>query len=634
MAALTPPAWMTGTPVVRFAVAAICLGLTAIGVALFPVAPLCLGCALTAYGALLWRWPPLFLVLLPIVLPAWDSGIWSGWMLIDEADFFVLVTLAILTLRVPLNRGDLLPAGLARNVLLAFAACWLLATVIGLSRGFGAPPSDNAFLRPDNALRIAKSFVTALLLLPFLRDRERKHFDGISLLGYGLSFGLVIVALIVRAERALFVPLLDFSAAYRVVGPFSSMRIGGGHVGAYAVLALPMALCLPRLRPRFIAMTLLVSTSFLGIYVIAVSFARAAYAAAAVAIFVSGIGWLWASLRQHRPFMLGAVPLMLVLAAVGVGAMTGGMHDRLLAAARDFVYHRANWQAGLAIRDTGVVADVFGMGLGTYQRAMLMRSAADKPSDIRIEGAGDDRHVSLRIETQFYFGQKITVPPSGELHLTLRARAEDAPTPLVVLLCDKVLLYSDQCRSRTVDLAAPGTWQDVSVTLPVAGLVRDTVWGVLHRPVELAFSTPEGHRIGLAGIHLVDNAGQVLLRNADFSHGLDHWVFTDDTHEAWRMFNQYLMLWFETGALGVICFLALAGVAIAGGLRATWYGAVTGAAVTGAVVGFLASCLFDNLLEAPRVATLFFLLCMAGLVQFEERRHRPRLLTRTAASRR
>ena len=32
------------------------------------------------------------------------------------------------------------------------------------------------------------------------------------------------------------------------------------------------------------------------------------------------------------------------------------------------------------------------------------------------------------------------------------------------------------------------------------------------------------------------------------------------------------------------------------------------------------------LLEAPRLSALFFLICMAGLVQFEERRHRPRQL--------
>ena len=57
-----------------------------------------------------------------------------------------------------------------------------------------------------------------------------------------------------------------------------------------------------------------------------------------------------------------------------------------------------------------------------------------------------------------------------------------------------------------------------------------------------------------------------------------------------------------------------------------WHGAVTGAAISGSVLGFVACCMFENLLEAPRLSALFFLICMAGLVQFEERRHRPRQL--------
>ena len=166
------------------------------------------------------------------------------------------------------------------------------------------------------------------------------------------------------------------------------------------------------------------------------------------------------------------------------------------------------------------------------------------------------------------------------------------------------------------------------MTVPVAGLGAISPLGWFHRPVELSFSGPIGHRIEIRDIHLSDDTGRVLLENGDFARGLDFWVFTDDTHTAWRMFNQYLMLWFETGAIGVGAFLAFAGVAMAGGIRATWNGAVTGAAVTGSIVGFLLSGLFDNLMEAPRLATLFFLVCLCGLVQWEDRRHRPRLTPR------
>lgn len=341
---------------------------------------------------------------------------------------------------------------------------------------------------------------------------------------------------------------------------------------------------------------------------------------------VAGMGWLWASRRQHRPVAAGLVPVVLVLAALVAAGSFGGMRERLGVSAKDFATHRANWEAGLAVRDTGVLPDLFGMGLGTYQRAMLMRSSINRPSDIVIRQDAQGTYVSMLLETAFFLGQKISVPPAGDLHLTLRARGMDDRAVLGVLVCDKVLLYSDQCRGGTAKLNIPDIWQPVAMTLPVAGLGGESPLGWLHRPVELSLSGPIGHRVEIRDIRLTDDAGRTLLANGDFANGLDRWVFTDDDHVHWRMFNQYLMLWFETGALGVAAFLALGGLAVAGGIRATWHGAVTGAAVTGSVVGFMASGLFDNVLEAPRLATLFFLVCLCGLVQWEDRRHRPRLV--------
>jgi O-antigen ligase len=85
------------------------------------------------------------------------------------------------------------------------------------------------------------------------------------------------------------------------------------------------------------------------------------------------------------------------------------------------------------------------------------------------------------------------------------------------------------------------------------------------------------------------------------------------------MLNEYLMLWFETGGVGVLAFLALSGAAMAGGMRAAGQGAVTGAAVAGSVASFLISGLFDNVLEAPRLATLFFLVCLCGQMLWDRR---------------
>ena len=120
-------------------------------------------------------------------------------------------------------------------------------------------------------------------------------------------------------------------------------------------------------------------------------------------------------------------------------------------------------------------------------------------------------------------------------------------------------------------------------------------------------------------IRLADDAGHALLANGDFARGLDNWIFTDDSHVSWRMLNQYLMLFFEMGLLGLGAYLALTGSAMLGALRAAGGGpvesVVEAAAVAGAIAAFLASGLFDNVLEAPRLAALFFLACFCGLIQ-------------------
>jgi hypothetical protein len=194
---------------------------------------------------------------------------------------------------------------------------------------------------------------------------------------------------------------------------------------------------------------------------------------------------------------------------------------------------------------------------------------------------------------------------------------------LGVLLCDKVLVYSDHCRGVDTGLAVTQQWVTISATLATDGLGGDALSGLLRRPVELSLFGSMGQVVEVRNIELTDDAGRPALTNGDFSQGLDRWVFTDDSHVSWRMLNQYLMLFFETGSLGMATFVALAGLACAGGGRALRSGATDGSTVAGAIAGFMVCGLFDNVLEAPRLATLFFLICWCGLLQWQTGSTRP-----------
>jgi hypothetical protein len=187
-----------------------------------------------------------------------------------------------------------------------------------------------------------------------------------------------------------------------------------------------------------------------------------------------------------------------------------------------------------------------------------------------------------------------------------------------VLICEKLLLYSDNCRGQNIVPREPGNWEAASIEIPLAGLDEKRVLGMLRRPVEFSvFSTVAGTSVSVRDLSLVDDWGWEALANGDFQHGMNRWILTDDLHAAWRIFNLYLMLLFESGLLGLASFIALSGLAIAGGARALRRGEVMGAAVIGSVISFLISGLFDNVLEAPRLATIFLLICVTGLILWD-----------------
>lgn len=600
----------------RMALAAVAVAVAVWGVHAYPLMQWPLTSALVGYAALLWFRPAAFLLVVPAVLPAWDASIWTGWMLVSEADLFMLVTLAVLLIRTPPARSDLWLPGLPGILLALLTATWAIASMVGLLSPLGADPSDNVFLRPDNAERIAKGLAEALVLLPFLRRRQRLSGDTAWLLGCGITAGLVAVAVMVGTERALFSSLWDFSTAYRVAGPFSSMRVGGGHIGAYAALALPMTLCLVRLRPAWVAIVLFPPALAFGLYTLVVTFARTGYAAGLTAMAITGLATLYIGGGQpnRRPSVWSTIPVIVAVVAIAAASFSGGMRDRMASSLGDYETRRANWEAGLAVRDSGILPSIFGMGLGTYQRAMLMRSPVSRPSDLALRRDAQGTYLSIRKESPIFFGQKIAVPPSGPMHLTFQARSPDPGAMVEIDVCDKVLLYSDQCRGGRIALTAPGVWEQSAIDVPSGGLGDGWHW--LRRPVELSFAPmAQGQRLELRAIGLTDADAQPLLRNGDFAEDLDRWIFTDDSHVSWRMLNVYLMLWFETGALGLAAYLGVACMAATGG--ATAGTRVSDAALRGAIAGFLVSGLFDNVLEAPRLATLFFLLCLCGLIHRE-----------------
>jgi hypothetical protein len=599
----------------------VCLASALAIAANYPLARWVLGGALTLYALALWRWPALWLAIIPAALPVLDLTPWTGWMYLGESDPFVLVTIGILVLRAPPRRADFVVAGFPGAVLaLALVSC-VLSIALGLALPGPEGGSDNPYLRPDNALRLAKGFFLALALLPFLRQRMRTRDDAMVWLGAGMMTGLALVAAATLAERAVFTGLFDFTTGYRVVGTFSSMHLGGGHIGAYIAMALPFLLvCL--LRPRPLTLLAMFGVAICASYALVVTFARAAYAVALVATIAGSMGWAWAGRgRQKGTFplaVLSALPLLLVgvilIAALDARVMT----KRLQAVAPDLIRRESNWTGGLGLRDDNLFTALFGMGLGTYPRVVLARKPDGRfPTNFVVEQDGGYPFLSVTGGLPTYFGQKVPVEPDQEYRLFGALRSPNGKGALSVILCEKLLLYSGNCRASTFRPRGSGIWEDFGTVISTAGLDKDAILGWFKRPVELALFDPiPGTTIEIGHMRMFDPQRRDILVNGDFSRGTERWYFTDDQHLIWRIHSQYLTSLFEAGILGLICFIALAATALAGAVRAMARGDCMAAAVAASLLAFLCSSVFDCLLEAPRLSALFYIVVFTGLTMF------------------
>ena len=602
--------------------AAACLASAAAITANYPLAPWILGIALLLYTLALWCWPALWLAVVPAVLPALDLTPWTGWTQVGEPDLFALVTIGVLAVRAPPQRTDFRLEGLPAAVLVLSLISYLVSGALGLALPGPAGGSDNVYLCPDNALRLVKGFFTALALLPFLRARMRTHGDAIAWLGTGMAAGLALVSGAVLAERALFTGIFDFTADYRVVGTFSSMNIGGGYIGAYLAMALPFLLVF-MVQPRSRSLLVMFGIAICGGYAMVVTFARTAYAAALLSMLTAGLGWAWAA-RHHRMGTVSALALStLVLVLVGgivMGAFGSGfMAERLRQVIPDLADREGNWTGGLALRDGSLATALFGMGYGTYPRIVLARKPDEPfPTNFVVAQDGAYRFLSLGTGSPTYFGQKVPIAPDRQYRLFVALRSLDAKGALTVILCEKMLAYSANCRDATFRPRSLGIWEDFGAVISSSGLDANVVFGWLKRPVELALFDPvPGSTIEIGHIRMLDPQDHNIIVNGDFSRGTEHWYFTDDEHRIWRMLNQYLMSLFEGGALALVTLIVLAGTAFAGATRAIGRGERMGAVVMGSLVAFLCSSAFDHLLAVPCLAALFYLVAFSGLTMIQ-----------------
>ena len=305
-----------------------------------------------------------------------------------------------------------------------------------------------------------------------------------------------------------------------------------------------------------------------------------------------------------------------VVAIFGGGAYMGG---RLSSSGIDLDARLAHWRNGVDMLSTP--ADWWlGKGLGRFpSNHFLAGNPKERPGDYRITQSDSSSYLRLS-------GGSHANGWSEMLRVTQRVAAIASPARagaqvrtamdihLFMEVCEKNLLYSERCLGRNVPVkAAPGVWQSIDVELEGAPLTR----GLWFAPRLYAFSVAMDTRSGVADmgrLTLAGPDGNNVLSNGDFSGHMAHWFFSSDKyHMPWHMKNAFMHVLFDQGVLGLALWSLLVGTALAHLTVGKSSSHALAPALCAGVVGFILVGMFDSLLDAPRLAMLFYLLVLVSL---------------------
>lgn len=298
---------------------------------------------------------------------------------------------------------------------------------------------------------------------------------------------------------------------------------------------------------------------------------------------------------------------------------------RFATSAGDLQGRLRHWQQALQMMPSGWASTAFGMGLGTFPATYFWHnSLGEVPARIAYLDEGGNRY--LRLSSPGYsagYGellrvlQRITVQANTTYVLALDAR-RTGPMPVLQLrLCQRQLLYAQNCIAAALRLRPGyGVWQHYAMPIDSAWLGAGS-W-LLRAPVQLelaASGTAISSAIDVDNISLRGADGVERISNGQFTQANDAWFFSSDHHHLpWHIKNLLLQLYIEGGLCSVLAMLGLLVLACGRLLRQAATGH-THAAALAAILSFLVVGLFDSLLDVPRIALLFYLLLLGTLLQ-------------------
>lgn len=580
----------------------------------FPVHQAVAGLLLMMGAALVWWRPVGLLAVVVAALPMLNLTIWSGREYVDEFDMLVLLCVAVAWARrspqQPRHRaGDAVGTAVVVAVGLSLFASALLGWAPWDLSGLEHPHSP---LSPWYSLRLFKGALLAVLVVVVIRQQLAAGEPVTKALEVGMVLGLAGVLAWVLWERKVFVGLLNFAAEYRVAGPVLPMRLGGAYLDVFLAVSLPFALSGALYGRHGGWRTLCALTALGGVYTMAVTFTRSTYLAVALAIAVVALGALRSGSDRGARRWWPLAGLMSLLLVIAYPIVTGPFASaRMAVMAQDMATRLAHARHVVSVRDSDVVTQVLGQGLGRFpaRNYWVRQMSTDSSGGMGVHQFLQQEGVSvlqLGAGPMLYLDQAVTADVTEQAHVVVRVRSSGPGGKLVVALCEKWLLASGTCASHTFVMSEADTgWRDLSATLKTGELNLSSGW--LKRPTRISIYNAGPTRLDIDTITLLDAQGRQLVRNGGFDQAGDHWSYTSDDHLAWHVKNMAQAVWFDLGGLGVLALGAFLVLAFSRCAQSAWKGDRSAQALLAALSGLMVVAMFDSVVDEPRFLLLLLL---------------------------
>ena len=552
----------SGITPLNIATGALPLTVAAFGLLSYPVAWPLLALLLIGYGAWLWMRPMVWLLVIPMLLPALDLSAITGRLLLDEFDLFLLVTLGIGWIRIATLPPRRWPNRLFPAALTLLWASWVTSMAQGLwpLTSIGLPILDSSH-SPMDTWSVGKGLFWTLLLVPLLRRipqndlwQAKKLFEG------GIIFGLSVLVLAVLWERQRFGGILNTDHFLPVTATVSSMNTGGAYIEAFIAFGVPFLVVWTALTDGRLRKLLGSFFIILSIYGMLVTFSAAGLIALIVGLLATVMGLLRRTTLHWsgRGWIALATFTALILSITAAILSSGAGTQRHTIVQNDLRQHLSHWQHALGLATTTSAGWIFGSGFGQYPSIDLLSSAGERPSGaFSIVDDGDDPFLRLGTGQTLFLDQKIQPQGTHPLRLTLRIREQPTRAQLNLSVCKKALLYAVSCdQVEIAQITNKLGWRKESVELKPENL--DSEKNSPYRPLTLSmYASGEVGWVDVDDISLIEEDGRELIANGGFDKGAKRWLLTSNERFRFHIEQQWIEIFFAQGLLGLLALLAI-----------------------------------------------------------------------------